>query len=171
MATCMVCLEGGPPELYGGLCLCTDLVVHADCLAKLLNQNFLRMNISSTLVWSMLWSPYNAPHIDPFQGQGWGPGLAYAWQPWSGAYNVTPAVWAMAHTTQARPAPRPPHARAGRPSPVRARTCRALAAAALGRAPSQPSAGPVACHREKVAVGLRRPCGWWACVVSWPARS
>lgn len=37
MATCMVCLEGGPPELYGGLCLCTDLVVHADCLAKLLN--------------------------------------------------------------------------------------------------------------------------------------
>lgn len=58
------------------------------------------MNVSATISWSMLWSAYNNAQIDPFQGVGWGPGLVYAWQPWSGAFNVTPAVWAAAHTTQ-----------------------------------------------------------------------
>lgn len=72
----------------------------AACLAKIHNQNFLRMNISATVSWSMVWSVYNHAWIDPFQGDGWGPGLIYAWQPWSGSFNVTPVVWAAAHTTQ-----------------------------------------------------------------------
>ena len=46
--------------------------------------------------------------LDVFEGSGdtisgdgfWGPGLVYAWQPWSGHYVVPPTVWASAHTTQ-----------------------------------------------------------------------
>jgi hypothetical protein len=48
------------------------------------------------------------PDVDIFEGSGdtisgdgyWGPGLMYAWQPWSGHYAVPPTVWASAHTTQ-----------------------------------------------------------------------
>jgi hypothetical protein len=38
---------------------------------------------------------------DPVSGDNyWGPGLLYAWQPWSGHYAVPPTVWSSAHTTQ-----------------------------------------------------------------------
>lgn len=37
MTTCVVCLEGGPPQLYCRLCTCTGMAVHADCLEKLIS--------------------------------------------------------------------------------------------------------------------------------------
>lgn len=78
----------------------------AVCWGKLLNQNFLRMNVSSTIAWSTVWSVY--PQVDAYEGHGdqlsgdgfWGPGLVYAWQPWSGHYVIPPTVWASAHTNQ-----------------------------------------------------------------------
>jgi hypothetical protein len=65
-----------------------------------------RANLTSTISWSTIWSVY--PKVDVFEGAGdtlsgdgyWGPGLMYAWQPWSGHYVVPPTVWASAHTTQ-----------------------------------------------------------------------
>ena len=78
----------------------------AACWAKLFNQNFIRSNQTSTISWSTIWSVY--PAVDGDEGGGdhlsgdgyWGPGLMYAWQPWSGHYTVPPTVWASAHTTQ-----------------------------------------------------------------------
>ena len=49
---------------------------------------------------SLVGVPMAVIQYNPFQGDGWGPGLIYAWQPWSGSFNVTPVVWAAAHTTQ-----------------------------------------------------------------------
>jgi hypothetical protein len=59
----------------------------AACWAKLLNQNFVRMNMTSTISWSTIWGVY--PVVDVYEGEGdslsgdgyWGPGLMYAWQP------------------------------------------------------------------------------------------
>eukprot|EP00729_Bicosta_minor_P014382 gene14382-25916_t len=110
----------GPELLAAGKVLWAseDLWSEADwpgaaCWAKTFNQNFIRMNLTSTVAWSTVWSAY--PKVDLFGGihnattRGdpgisadgyWGPGLMYAWQPWSGYYIVPPTVWASAHTTQ-----------------------------------------------------------------------
>lgn len=110
----------GPELLAAGKVLWAseDLWSEADwpgaaCWAKTFNQNFIRMNLTSTVAWSTVWSAY--PKVDLFGGihnattRGdpgisadgyWGPGLMYAWQPWSGYYVVPPTVWASAHTTQ-----------------------------------------------------------------------
>jgi hypothetical protein len=69
-------------------------------------QNFIRANLTATISWATIWSVY--PVVDVFEGGGdalsgdgfWGPGLMYAWQPWSGHYAVPPTVWAQAHTCQ-----------------------------------------------------------------------
>ena len=66
-----------------------DLIVRTD-------QNFIRANLTSTISWSTIWSVY--PVVDGDEGSGdklsgdgyWGPGLMYAWQPWSGHYVSTP---------------------------------------------------------------------------------
>ena len=78
----------------------------AVCWATELNQNFILSNMTSTLSWATLWSAY--PNVEVFEGSGdpvsgddfWGPGLLYAWQPWSGHYAIPPTVWASAHTCQ-----------------------------------------------------------------------
>lgn len=36
MAVCMICFEGGPPNLYRGICNCTGAVVHDTCLEAML---------------------------------------------------------------------------------------------------------------------------------------
>ena len=102
------------------------------CWAKLFNQNFIRANLTATISWSTIWSVY--PTIDVFEGSGdtlsgdgfWGPGLMYAWQPWSGHYVVPPTVWASAHTTQfAEPGWRMLHGASGIYNPYCAhRKCR-----------------------------------------------
>jgi galactosylceramidase len=69
-------------------------------------ENFILSNMTSTLSWATLWAVY--PNVDVFEGSGdavsgdkfWGPGLLYAWQPWSGHYAIPPTVWASAHTCQ-----------------------------------------------------------------------
>ena len=66
----------------------------AACWAKTFNQNFIRANLTTTVAWSTVWSAY--PKVDLFGGVNdtvsgdgwWGPGLMYAWQPWSGHYAV-----------------------------------------------------------------------------------
>eukprot|EP01048_Picozoa_sp_COSAG05_P008775 COSAG05_NODE_686_length_7932_cov_3.338823_8_plen_631_part_00 len=56
----------------------------AACWAKLLNQNFIRANLTATIAWSTIWSVYplvdNEDGIhDSISGDGyWGPGLMYA---------------------------------------------------------------------------------------------
>lgn len=78
----------------------------AVCWATELNQNFILSNMTSTLSWATLWSAY--PNVEVFEGSGdelsgddfWGPGLLYAWQPWSGHYAIPPTIWASAHTCQ-----------------------------------------------------------------------
>jgi len=62
-------------------------------LAQVYNKNYIRSRITKTEVWSMLSGIY--------------PGIAYsdvglmeAHTPWSGHYEVYPAVWTTAHATQ-----------------------------------------------------------------------
>lgn len=65
----------------------------ASCWGRLLNQNFVRMNMTSTIAWSLVWSVYGDW---PYFGNG----LMYAMQPWSGYYEVNQAIWTSAHHTQ-----------------------------------------------------------------------
>jgi hypothetical protein len=79
----------------------------AGCWGRLLSQNYVRMNMTSTISWSLIWSVY--PEL-PYYGNG----LMYAYSPWSGNYmggGSSPGVpnagdilngpiWTSAHTTQ-----------------------------------------------------------------------
>ena len=65
----------------------------AGCWGRLLNQNMVRMNMTSTISWSLIWSVYNN---FPYFGNG----LMYAFEPWSGHYEVNAAIWTGAQTTQ-----------------------------------------------------------------------
>lgn len=62
-------------------------------LAKIYNQNYIQGRITMTEIWSLLSAYYD---VMPLAGAG----LMYANTPWSGFYNVQPAIWATAHTTQ-----------------------------------------------------------------------
>ncbi len=73
----------------------------AACWGRLLNQNYIRMNQTSTIAWSLIWSVY-AEGFSYF-----GNGLMYAMTPWSGHFEAgqpgSPnggAIWTGAHTTQ-----------------------------------------------------------------------
>ena len=65
----------------------------AACWGRILNQNAIRMNMTSTIAWSLIWSVF--PDWPYF-----GNGLMYAMQPWAGHYEVNAAVWTSAHHTQ-----------------------------------------------------------------------
>jgi galactosylceramidase len=82
----------------------------ASCWARLLNTNYIYMNMTSTIAWSLVWS---APLGLPFLGAG----LLTANQPWTGRYSggdgasppgpplplpaaLNGPLWTTAHTTQ-----------------------------------------------------------------------
>eukprot|EP00746_Dinoflagellata_sp_MGD_P069110 gnl/MRDRNA2_/MRDRNA2_28343_c0_seq1.p1 gnl/MRDRNA2_/MRDRNA2_28343_c0~~gnl/MRDRNA2_/MRDRNA2_28343_c0_seq1.p1 ORF type:complete len:671 (+),score=106.48 gnl/MRDRNA2_/MRDRNA2_28343_c0_seq1:121-2133(+) len=65
----------------------------AGCWGRLINQNYIRMAATSSIAWSLIWSAY--PNLECF-----GNGLLYAFEPWSGHYEVKAPVWTTAHTTQ-----------------------------------------------------------------------
>ncbi|MDE3066924.1 MAG: lamin tail domain-containing protein [Verrucomicrobiota bacterium] len=62
-------------------------------LAKIFNRNYITGKMTTTEIWSPVTSYYDilaAPDS----------GLMRANTPWSGSYQVAPAIWAVAHTTQ-----------------------------------------------------------------------
>jgi len=62
-------------------------------LAKIYNRNYISGRMTSTQNWSPITSYYDALEIP-------GTGLMKANTPWSGHYEVQPAIWAVAHTAQ-----------------------------------------------------------------------
>jgi galactosylceramidase len=62
-------------------------------LARVYNRNFIQGGMTKTVVWSLVTS--YADNL-PLPGSG----LMRANTPWSGAYEIQPALWATAHTTQ-----------------------------------------------------------------------
>ena len=62
-------------------------------LAKLLNRSYIDGRMTRIITWSLITSYYD---ILPLPGSG----LMRANEPWSGHFEVQPAIWAVAHTTQ-----------------------------------------------------------------------
>jgi galactosylceramidase len=62
-------------------------------LAKRFNRNYLNFNMTKTIIWSLITSYYD---ILPLPGSG----PMKANEPWSGHYQIQPALWAFAHFTQ-----------------------------------------------------------------------
>jgi hypothetical protein len=62
-------------------------------LAPAYNRNYVLGGMTKTIIWSPVTSYYD---ILPLPGSG----LMLANQPWSGHYEVKPAIWVTAHTTQ-----------------------------------------------------------------------
>ncbi|MGA3246026.1 MAG: galactosylceramidase [Bacteroidota bacterium] len=62
-------------------------------LAKLFNRSYAVGRMTKTVIWSLITSYYDNLPIP-------GSGPMRANKPWSGSYDVQPAIWAIAHTTQ-----------------------------------------------------------------------
>jgi galactosylceramidase len=62
-------------------------------LARTINRNYVTGKFTKTEIWSPVTSYYDSLPLP-------GSGVMRANEPWSGHYEVQPAVWAVAHTTQ-----------------------------------------------------------------------
>ena len=62
-------------------------------MAKLFNRSYTVGRMTKTVIWSLITSYYDNLPIP-------GSGPMRANKPWSGSYDVQPAIWAIAHTTQ-----------------------------------------------------------------------
>src|ERR1019366_4263361 len=65
----------------------------ATALAKMFNRNYANGRMTKTIIWSLITSYYEnlpLPNSGPMKAN----------TPWSGHYEVQPALWAIAHTTQ-----------------------------------------------------------------------
>ena len=65
----------------------------AGAWGHLLTQNYVRMNMTTTIAWSPLWSVYDSLNDEQA-------GIMLAAEPWSGHYAVTPGVWTSAQWLQ-----------------------------------------------------------------------
>jgi galactosylceramidase len=65
----------------------------AMALAKMYNRNYLEGKMTKTIIWSPITCYYDNLPLP-------GSGVMRANSPWSGHYEVQPALWATAHTTQ-----------------------------------------------------------------------
>ena len=65
----------------------------AKALAKMYNRNYITGKMTKTVIWSPVTSYYDNLPLP-------GSGVMKANTPWSGYYEVQPALWATAHTTQ-----------------------------------------------------------------------
>jgi len=63
------------------------------CLIRTINENYVRGNITATIVWNLVMARYPQLRWDYT-------GLIAATDPFNGHYDVLPPVWAAAHTTQ-----------------------------------------------------------------------
>jgi len=65
----------------------------ARSLAKVFNRSYVVGRMTKTIIWSLVTSYYDNLPIP-------GSGPMKANSPWSGSYEIQPAIWAIAHTTQ-----------------------------------------------------------------------